>query len=46
MEDFLSLVIISNIKHKTIILYTAEYREYKEYLLSISIKQKLLQRTY
>ena len=32
MEDFLSLVIISNIKHRTIILYTAEYREYKEYI--------------
>ena len=44
MED-LSLAIISNTKDKTII-YTAEYREYKEYLLSISIKQKLLQRTY
>ena len=45
MED-LSLAIISNIKDKTIILYTAEYRKYKEYLLFISIKLKLLQRTY
>ena len=29
MEDFINLTIISNIKHKTIILYKAEYRECK-----------------